>query len=249
MAFVVLTGASGVLGRHVHRFLREDGHQVVSLSRNPPRKDGWARADLATGQGVAEASRGAEALVHCATHPFQTAQVDLEGLRHLRRAAPDARIVYPSIVGVDRIAFPYYRAKVAVEREVQTAEHAIVRLTQFHEFPHQLAALPFPVVPWGFRTQPIAAREAARAVADAVEGPGGRRPDVGGPEVHSLRALVRRVREAQGRRAIVPAVPMPGSLGFRQGLNLCPDRRVGRQTWDEHFEAWNAAGRQPLGRT
>lgn len=242
MAQVLLTGATGVLGRHVHDTLAILGHDVLALSRRAHQGKGWVRADLRTGEGVAEAVRGAEAIVHCATHPFRTKAVDRDGLRRLREAAPHVRVVYPSIVGVDAVAFPYYKQKLAIEGDLAGSEHAIVRFTQFHEFPHQLAALPLPLVPAGFRTQPIAAREAAQSLADAVEGPKGRRPDVGGPEVHELKTLIRRVTGARGRRMPVLEAPMPGSSGFKAGLNLCPDRKVGRQTWDEHFNDWLDAG-------
>lgn len=248
MAKVVLTGATGVLGRHARLALSALGHDVTSVSRHAPTAPGWARADLRTGEGVAEAVMGAEVVVHCATNPLLPAATDRAGLRRLREAAPQARIVYPSIVGVDRIQFPYYRQKLAVEQDLAEGGHTILRLTQFHEFPHQLAALPVMAVPAGFRTQPIAAHEAGALVAACVDGPGGLRPDAGGPEVHDLQVLVRRVAEANGRKLPVVSVPMPGSEGFRQGLNLCPDRRIGRQTWEEHFAEWLAAGRPPLAR-
>lgn len=246
MAKVVLTGASGVLGRHTLRALSSMGHDVVAMSRGHRGGPGWVQADLQSGRGVAEAVRGAEAIVHCATHPLKAKAVDHAGLVRLREANPEARLVYPSIVGVDAVGFPYYRHKLAIEREVAAGEHAILRLTQFHEFPHQLAALPVPVVAAGFRTQPIAAHEAGALLAACVDGPGGRRPDAGGPGVHELRDLVRRVLEARGRRMPVLEVPMPGTAGFRAGLNLCLDRKVGRQTWDEHFAEWLAAGKPDL---
>jgi uncharacterized protein YbjT (DUF2867 family) len=246
VARVVLTGAAGVLGRHTHRALSSMGHDVVAVSRRPQAGPGWVEADLETGRGAADAVRGAEAIVHCATHPLKAKAVDLAGLRRLREANRTARVVYPSIVGVDAIGFPYYRHKLAVEREVAAGEHAILRLTQFHEFPHQVAALPLPIVPAGFRTQPIAAHEAGALLAACVDGPRGRRPDAGGPGVHDLRVLVRRVLKARGRRVPVLDLPLPGSAGFRAGLNLCLDRKVGRQTWDEHFQEWLAAGKPDL---
>jgi uncharacterized protein YbjT (DUF2867 family) len=147
---------------------------------------------------------------------------------------------------VDQVPFPYYRHKLAIEQDLAGGEHVVLRLTQFHEFPHQLASLPVMVVPAGFRTQPIAAHEAGALLAACVDGPSGRRPDAGGPEVFELKALVRRVAEARGRRMPVLEIPMPGSKEFRQGLNLCMDRRVGRQTWDEHFRDWLDAGMPDL---
>ncbi|HUR25599.1 MAG TPA: NAD-dependent epimerase/dehydratase family protein [Candidatus Thermoplasmatota archaeon] len=246
MAKVVLTGATGVLGRHTHRALSALGHDVTATSRLARQGAGWAQADLSTGHGVAAAVREAEAIVHCATDILRTAGTDRAGLHRLREAAPEARIVYPSIVGVDRVAFPYYKQKLAVEQDLVEGEHVILRLTQFHEFPHQLASLPVMMVPNGFRTQPIAAHEAGALLAACVDGPSGRRPDAGGPEVHDLKTLLRRVAEARGRRMPVLEVPMPGSSGFKAGLNLCEDRKVGRQTWDEHFRDWLDSGMPDL---
>lgn len=245
MARVVVTGASGVLGSHVRSALAGLGHDVVAVGRHASRAAGWVQADVETGAGMDVALRGAEAVVHCAAGPRPDV-LDVAAIQWIRRAAPDARIVYPSIVGADAIAFPYYTAKVQAEEVLAGGPHALLRLTQFHEFPHQVAAWPSPTIPRGFRTQPIAAREAAALLAACVEGPGGRRPDAGGPEVQDLAALVRRVLAAQGRPTQVVEADGPATAGFRRGANLCPENRVGRQTWEEHFHDWLASGKPAL---
>ena len=44
---VLLTGASGFLGRHVQVVLRSQGVEVVALGRSPPLEaDEWLEADL-----------------------------------------------------------------------------------------------------------------------------------------------------------------------------------------------------------
>jgi uncharacterized protein YbjT (DUF2867 family) len=236
---ILLTGASGVLGRELVRALQADGHDLVALSRRPRSGAGvaWKVGDLGTGAGLQEALEGVEVVVHAATHPFKTRQTDVEGLRRLIALAPGAWYVYPSIVGVDRIPFFYYRHKLAAERLLAESgvRHTIVRLTQFHEFADRFAQMPVAPVPKGMRVQAIAAADAADAVAEAIRaGRTGLLPDVGGPEVLDLAELVRQRKRQAGRRGPVLQVPFKGWREFQQGLNLCPERRVGRITWAEH---------------
>ena len=87
------------------------------------------------------------------------------------------------------------------------------------------------------RTQPIAAREvAARLVALAEAAPAGRGRDLAGPREESLPDMVRRWARAQGSRAWVPAIPLPGALGRAQrdgSLLPGPDAELGIQTFAE----------------
>lgn len=233
-----MTGASGVLGRHVATELERRGHTVRYATRFA--RDGWITMDFRRPETVAKAAAGTDAIVHCAADPFGKARaVEVEGLRRLRDAAPDARIVYPSIVGCDRIRFSYYRVKYDAERKLARmgGDHAIVRLTQFHEFADRLARLPLPMVFAGMRAQTIAASDAARAVSDVVEGHDrGIVGDVGGPEVHRMIDLVKARLRADGRRRFVMRLPV-GWSGFRAGYNLCPDDAVGTITWEQHLAA------------
>jgi dihydroflavonol-4-reductase len=74
MATVVVTGATGFLGRHTVRALRERGHAVRAMARNPPR-DAQAqlgegvtivRADVLDPAGLTTALEGADAVFHLA---------------------------------------------------------------------------------------------------------------------------------------------------------------------------------------
>ncbi len=240
---VLVTGASGVLGSVLVDELQRRGHRVRRASRRP--RDGWVVADATKPASLAAACAGMDAVVHCAADPFGRARaVEVEGIQALRAAAPRARLVYPSIVGCDRIRFSYYRVKSAAEQALAAAggDYAILRLTQFHEFADRLARLPVPMAFVAMRAQTIAASDAAAALADVVEGTRrGRWDDVGGPEVHAMADLIRQRLRADGRHRPIVRVPV-GVGGFRAGYNLCPERRVGRITWAEHLAGTSRPG-------
>src|SRR2546429_5743133 len=121
---ILVTGGTGALGRVLVALLREGGHEVRVLSRR-------TGADLLTGAGLAEALDGTDVIVHCATD----GRHDVDATRNLIAAASGQHLVYVSIVGIDRIPFPYYRLKLACERLVEECglPWTTLRATQFHD--------------------------------------------------------------------------------------------------------------------
>src|SRR3990172_1724379 len=125
MSRVLITGGPGVLGREVAPRLATAGYTVRVVSRRAAPAEGapteWAQAQIETGEGLAVA--GVDVIVHCASSPFRrTRVVDVEGTRRLLEAAKAASVphfVYISIVGIDRIPLPYYKAKLAAERLIE----------------------------------------------------------------------------------------------------------------------------------
>jgi uncharacterized protein YbjT (DUF2867 family) len=247
---ILITGGTGALGQALSRGAARAGHVVRIGSRNP-RPDGsdheWAQMDLVTGAGVPDALQGVDAVIHAASDPQRSNAVDVGGTRLIveaARAAGAAHVVYVSIVGIDRIPLPYFRDKLAAEEIVAAglpAAHSIVRATQFHSFVDmQLRrAARFPLVmplPTRFLVQSASAADAADYVLRcAADGPGGRRPDFGGPEVLTLGEAAAMWKAARGvRRAILP-LPVPGKLGaaFRGGASTVPDGAHGSARWSD----------------
>jgi len=119
MSAVLVTGGSGTLGRAVVQRLLTGGDQVRALSRKPRSpKNGetWATGDLTTGEGIAEAVRDVDVIVHCATN-VRRPKDDIPGTARLldaARAAGSPHLIYVSIVGIDRVPLPYYKRKLAV---------------------------------------------------------------------------------------------------------------------------------------
>jgi len=87
MTRVLVTGGAGVLGREIVSRLKTAGYTPRIMSRRSqpatlPSAVEWAQADVATGQGLAEAVAGVDVIVHGATSPFRHAQyVEVEGTR------------------------------------------------------------------------------------------------------------------------------------------------------------------------
>ncbi|MFF8599802.1 SDR family oxidoreductase [Streptomyces sp. NPDC015232] len=236
---ILVTGGTGTLGRLVTERLRAAGHEVRVLSRGSRPH----AVDLRKGgPGLDAALAGVATVVHCASSPRGG---DEGAARNLVAAAARAgvtHLVYISIVGVDRVPLPYYRAKHAVERIVERSGigWTVLRTTQFHDLVHQvlatLAKSPVMPVPSGFADQPIEVAEVAdRLAALAVGAPAGRVPDMGGPEVRDFADLARAYFAATGRRRPLLPVRLPGKTyrGFAAGGHLAPERAVGKGTFED----------------
>jgi uncharacterized protein YbjT (DUF2867 family) len=259
---ILVTGGTGTLGRLVVPRLRADGHTVRVLSRGG-REAGngieLVTGDLATGEGIDAAVDGAEVVVHCAG----TTKGDEVKTGNLVRAASQAgvrHLVYISVVGTDRVPvasavdramFGYFASKRAAEEVVAGSglPWTTLRATQFHQsflaLARQMARLPVVPVAAGFRFQPVDAGEVAERLAElALATPAGLVPDLAGPRVLGMDALVCEYLRASGRRRPVLPVRLPGraARAFRAGANLAPDRAVGQRTWEE-FLADQVAGR------
>lgn len=185
---ILVTGGTGLLGSRVVERLVARGARARILSHSG-RAD-TIRGDLLTGEGLKQAVDGVGTIVHCASSPTKTRQVDVEGTRRLLQAADRAgvsHIVFISIVGVDlNLYFPYYHTKLEVERTVERSPvpWTILRATQFHDFVlrliRSLERLPVLLAPKGVLLQPIDAAEVADHLTElAFSEPLGHVPDVG----------------------------------------------------------------------
>jgi len=247
MTRILVTGGAGGFGRALIPRLERRGYAVRIMSRRPAPAGSsaeWAQADIESGAGLADALAGADVVVHAASSPARhTRQIDVEGTRRLLAAAHAAGVghfAYISIVGIERIPFGYYRAKVAAEELVRGSglPWSILRATQFHTLIDGLLRgadrLPLFLLPSDLQFQPIDVGEAAERMAEAVAaGPAGRLPDIGGPEVLTLGAMARAWMEARGSRRRIVHLPLPGGFAtaLRQGRNTCPDQRYGQISW------------------
>jgi uncharacterized protein YbjT (DUF2867 family) len=251
---LLVTGATGGLGRDVVRAGLAAGHTVRIMSRRPAPAEvapgaRWATAHLVTGHGLARAVAEVDAIIHAASDPRGDRATDTEGTRRLAQAAIDAgvpHLVYVSIVGIDRIVLPYYEQKLAAERILahSGAPYSILRATQFHSFIDVLLngaarAMPLVMPLWaGFHIQSVAIEDVtARLLHAVVEGPRGMLPDFGGPERMSAGNAARLWKQARGVRK--PIVPFPrfdaAGAGFRAGHNTLPadtpPENRGRLSW------------------
>lgn len=209
---IVVVGGSGLIGAKLVAMLTRDGHEVVAASRR-------SGVDAVTGDGLAEALRGASVVVDVLNSPsFEDAPVmkffktSTHNLLTAEAAAGVRHHVALSVVGVERLLLSgYFRAKFAQEKLIQDSPipYSIVRATESFEFLGRIAdaathgnAVRVPPV----FIQPMAAEEVARVVATIATGsPLNGTVEIGGPEPFHLSSLIQRVLGAHNDpREVIP---------------------------------------------
>ena len=257
---ILVTGASGLLGRLVVSELEQAGQTAIRAVRKPPANAAgmasWLKLDLKTGDGLEDCVSGIATIIHCAssTGPFDP-EVDVSGTKALLAAARSAGVshmIHVSIVGIDRVPYQYYKIKLQAEEVVRASgiPFTILRATQFHEFAEFLLArltrLPLVFLPGGIKIQPVETRAVAKRLVEiaGAEPTNGIR-EIGGPDVWELRALVKTWLGAHQKRRLL--LPMPGLV---LGRLARPLRSGGLTTsvqselslnWEEHLSG-SAAG-------
>jgi NADH dehydrogenase len=133
---ILVTGATGFVGGHVVHTLRDAGHPVRCLVRDPRRAERLERlgcelveGDMTEPVSLAAAVEGVECIVHLVAirqgRDAQFEQIMSRGTRDLLAAAQDAgvrRLVHMSALGVSehtKDLVPYYRAKWEMEQAVR----------------------------------------------------------------------------------------------------------------------------------
>lgn len=201
---IAVIGASGLIGTKLVELLSADGHEVVAASRN-------TGVDVLTGEGVADALNGADALVDVVNSPdfsdgpvmnfFTTSTTNLTAAA---KKAGVGHYVALSIVGQDGLPDSgYMRAKVAQEKIIKESglPYTFVRATQFAEFADGITdslvvgdevRVPDALI------QPIPADNVVAEVARAaVAPPLNDHVNIGGPQKISFEQLA---RESLARR-------------------------------------------------
>ncbi|GAB3434311.1 SDR family oxidoreductase [Actinophytocola sediminis] len=241
---ILVTGGTGRLGCALVPRLLDPGHDVRVLTRGQraPAAHRWVVGDLRTGRGLTDATADVDVIIHLATTNGRGDVAATDNLIEAAKATGRPHLVYVSIVGVDRVAIGYYRAKLACERRVEGSglPWTILRTTQFHDLIATMCRvqrlLPVTLMPSKVRFQPIDVTEVADHLVTLAAGPAANRvPELGGPQVRTASELARSYLLAVGRRRPVLAVPLPGRAirDYRAGHHLTPDRAVGRITFDE----------------
>lgn len=241
MTTILVTGGTGTLGRLVTERLRADGHEVRVLSRH---SRPYAVDLRKGGAGLEAAVTGVDTIVHCATTQTGGDEKAAGNLVAAARRAGVGHLVYISIVGVDRVPYPYYRTKFAVEKLIEESGlgWTVLRTTQFHDLLvmvfKALAKLPVMLLPGRLSDQPVEVAEVAARLAELAAGaPAGRVEDMGGPQIRTFESLARAYLKATGRRRAVVNVPLWGKAyqGFRSGGHLAPEHAVGKGTFEEYL--------------
>jgi uncharacterized protein YbjT (DUF2867 family) len=244
-----VAGGTGRVGRHVVDALEAAGHEVVVMSRS-------TGIDVITGDGLADALAGVEAIVDTSTQPTpdETAATEFfkTSTRNLMTAGTAAgvqRMVVVSIVSADRFGGGYGAAVVEHERLAMAGPipATVLRATQFHEFVPEL-------MEWGrrgdviqvpeMRTQLIAAQTAGQELAAMALDPGiepGTIREVAGPREERLVEVARLLADRRGESARVEEVrdpSDPAGEAYASGALLPgPDVKRAGPTFAEWLES------------
>lgn len=238
---IVVTGGSGALGSLVVADAQARGHDALAISRR-------TGVDLSTGEGLAAALDGADAVVHCASNPRRPRPVDVGGTRRLVEAIdPSTHLVHVSIVGCDASPFGYYVAKTEAEQILAAAGRrvTVVRATQFHDFAAMIARTltkgPLAVSLRGMAVQSVETAWVAGRLVDRAEGPTPegfvRATDLAGPEVLTMPEITARLRTHDGGRPpkVLQLPAVGGAMkSFANRTNLpSAEVEIGGRTFDE----------------
>lgn len=258
MPHILVTGGTGTLGRHLVPLLQDAGCTIRVLSRSTREAENgieYVRGDVTTGEGVADAVRGIDIIVHCAG----SQKGDEVKTANLVRAASGSTVrhlVYISVVGADRVpvvsgfdraAFGYFASKRAAELVVMNSgiPWTILRATQFHDLTlmvaQTLAKMPIMPVFAGIRFQPVDSSEVAARLAElALAESAGLAPDLGGPRIYSMAELMRSYLHTYGKRRLIVPIWLPGQAAraHRNGANLTPAHADGKRTWEAFLADW-----------
>jgi len=252
---IVVIGGSGLIGSKLVNKLREQGHEAVAASPN-------SGVNSITGEGLAEALKGAAVVVDVTNSPswedaavlnfFETStrnQLIHEG------AAGVGHHVALSVVGTERmLASGFFRAKMAQENLIKASSipYSIVRATQFFEFVKGIADISVvegkvhlpPVL-----FQPMAADDVASLVGRiALGAPANGTVEIGGPEQFRMDELVRQhLARLKDPREVIsdPSARYSGAEVDDRTLVPGKDARLGETRFDTWFA--QSAGKAAAG--
>lgn len=247
---ILVTGGTGTLGKQIVQQLIAQHYAPVVLTtkENAVVEKGAAVAvgNLVSGEGLHAATDNADVIIHCASNPRNSAEVDIQGTSNLLASIPPGRspyIIYISICGVDKSNYLYYQNKLATEKLIERSgfPYLIIRITQFYEFilhrilipglNEQEAAIDLPD---NMSFQPIDIKDAAAYVVKGVdEKPQAACLTIGGPEVFSIRELADAYLAYMGKKYTIRDTSVQNDFYniFRSGINLTPENKTGTITW------------------
>ena len=258
---LLLTGATGLVGRPLLRRLTAAGEPVRCLVRNPRRLGAdrvrvqIALGDLADPPSFRNAMRGVRTVVHLAGAIRDQPNGSIEELNGIatwrmvqaaERAGVEHFVFMGALGAVSHDRTRFLRAKALAERAVLASD---VRHTVFAPSLYYAPGDPFltllermamvlPAVPLSGRGlalyEPIWAEDVADAIAAALTGDGNGREryELAGPQTLSYRQIAEIALRAAGRTRSLVSVPTPiVSRGLRVVETFMKSRAPA--TWDE----------------
>ena len=249
MKNVLVTGGTGLLGKEVVDQLLALNYDVTVLTSKKntsvPAGVKLVKGDMASDSGLAEATRDADVVIHCASNPKDTQSVDIKGTCNLLDAIDKDKtlhFIYISIINVDKSDYAYYQTKIKVERMIAGSgiPFSVLRTTQFHNyvlsmlktFDKKNGAI---IVPDGMHFQSIEVKEAAALLVDlAQKEPVGLLRGVGGPELLKFEEMAKTYLKVLGRNdeLKIKSIQDEEYDRYRSENNIWPTNSYGHVTWE-----------------
>lgn len=260
MTKILVLGGSGVLGSAVVNVLKAQSIPFLIGSRSPVKQHSystvnlstespWMRVDLVSGSGLAEALTGVDTVLHLASgqgkigHESFEMAITRKLLDAIKRSGVK-QLIYSSIVGVDKIPFSYYRAKLEAESLIRQSQvpYTILRATQFHNlidyWISKLLALPLGFVPKSVQFQPIDVNAVAHKLVELAEA--GNQQAIlnqGGPELRTLGSLTEQWMIYRKVSKPIVSIPAIGKVmhSLVNGDNTCSELDASSKSWEEYL--------------
>src|SRR5882757_2200993 len=241
---IVVIGGTGLIGSKLVNKLREHGHEAVAAAPN-------TGVNTLTGEGLAEALKGASVVVDVTNSPswedaavLKFFETSTRNLLAYEAVAGVGHHVALSVVGTERLLESgFFRAKLAQENLIKASSipWTIVRATQFFEFVKPIADFAtagnqVQLPPALF--QPMAADDVASALARiATSSPVNGTVEIGGPEQFRLDELARQDLAARQDPREVISDPNARYAGIAVSERaLVPEDNA--QLGEAHFDDW-----------
>ncbi len=233
---ILVTGATGFVGRALVPALLDAGYQVRALTRDASRgmEQLDSRAEVVEGdvldreslEGIFEDVDVAYYLVHSMESGGEFEETDKQAAQNFAETASAAgveRVIYLGGLGEtgDDLS-PHLRSRREVEAiladgsyDLTTFRAAIIigaGSKSFDMVRQLVSRLPVMITPKWVRTpsQPIGIRDVIEYLVNAIDTPetAGRTLEIGGPDVLSYEEMMRRTARAMGRRLYILRVPV-----------------------------------------
>ncbi|MDO9368217.1 MAG: complex I NDUFA9 subunit family protein [Sphingopyxis sp.] len=277
---ITVLGGGGFLGRYVVQRLLARGARVRIAQREPRAatflkplgglgQTQFVAADVRNSASVARAVQGSDAVINLAGAFGDMQAVQADGAGHVAaaaKAAGVATLVHVSAIGADPASVSAYgRSKGDGEAAVHTAFPGATILRpsiifgREDQFINRFAALirlspVVPVIAPHAKFQPVYVGDVADAVVAALApAAAGKVFEIGGPQVLTMRGLLRWIGDATGRSPLFVDIPDVVASALASGLGWAPGAPITKDQWlmlqHDNVVANGAAGLVQLGIT